>query len=304
MNINNNMATPKSVKKIKTIKERAVDTALSVFKALIGLLGERKTASVSARIVEKISPVIMVKTKMGRIKFHCPGEIAMWRAETLLTKEADTIEWIDGFNGTCVFWDVGANVGTYSLYAALRPGIKVLAFEPSAFNYYLLNKNIQTNDMEGSVASLCVAFSDSTRLGGFYMENTEFGGALNNFGEAMDWKKEAFDPSYRQGMIGLSIDDFVEKFNPPFPDYIKIDVDGIEPKIIAGARKTLSDKRLKSILIELNTADTKEYRNVIAFIEESGFKIRNKGHSAVHGKDRFGSVCNHIFFRSNLIGPV
>ena len=59
-------------------------------------------------------------------------------------------------------------------------------------------------------------------------------------------------------MIGFSIDDFIERFEPLFPSYIKIDVGGIEKQIIEGVRSALADERMQSILIELNTGNPDE----------------------------------------------
>ena len=44
------------------------------------------------------------------------------RAETLFTKEPDMIDWIDSFPEDFVLWDIGANVGIYSIYAGLKGG--------------------------------------------------------------------------------------------------------------------------------------------------------------------------------------
>ena len=42
---------------------------------------------------------------------------------------------IGTFDSQDVFWDIGANTGIYSIYAAKVKGISTLAFEPAAFNY-------------------------------------------------------------------------------------------------------------------------------------------------------------------------
>ena len=86
---------------------------------------------ISSELSEELIPVINVKTKNGVLHFFCPGRLPVMRVETLLTKEPDTIEWIDEFEENSVFWDIGANVGTYSLYAGLKKKIEVLAFEPA-----------------------------------------------------------------------------------------------------------------------------------------------------------------------------
>jgi hypothetical protein len=52
------------------------------------------------------------------IKFFAPTPLLRLRAEQLLTKEPETIAWLDGLGPDDVLWDVGANVGMFSLYAA------------------------------------------------------------------------------------------------------------------------------------------------------------------------------------------
>src|SRR5262245_15783933 len=61
---------------------------------------------------------VEIEAKDESIKFRTPSLRALWRAETLLTKEPATIRWIDRFAPRDIFWDVGANTGIYSLYAA------------------------------------------------------------------------------------------------------------------------------------------------------------------------------------------
>jgi len=52
----------------------------------------------------------------------------------IIAKEPDTLMWIDKIPEHSVFWDVGANVGLYSCYAAKARNCIVFAFEPSVFN--------------------------------------------------------------------------------------------------------------------------------------------------------------------------
>jgi tRNA1(Val) A37 N6-methylase TrmN6 len=90
--------------------------------------------------------------------------LPLWRKETFDTKEPETIEWIDSFEKETVFWDIGANVGVYSLYAALHPSVKVLSFETAASNFYILNKNIEINNLANQIFSLCIAFNKKSSL--------------------------------------------------------------------------------------------------------------------------------------------
>ena len=271
------------------IRQNSVNLFTRLFKKLIQIVGRDKSTAILAQISEDISPILIEKTNFGSISFFCPGQIPEWRAKTLLTKEPDTIEWINSFNERDVFWDIGANVGVYSLYASLR-GLSVLAFEPSPGNYYLLSKNIEINKMDDKILAYCIALSDKTKLDIFYMSNTELGGALNSFGEARDYRGKKFTPSLNQAMVGFRIDDFIKQFNPSFPNHIKIDVDGIENDIIKGGKNTLKNDNLKSVLVELCT-ERKEYnREIVDILNSLGLSLFKKGRAG-------DNVYNHIFIR-------
>ena len=127
---------------------------------------------------------------------------------------------------------------------------------------------------------------------------TELGGALSSVAEAVDWKGKPFNASFKQSMIGFSVDDFVRKFNPLFPNHIKIDVDGIESKIIKGAETTLSDRRVKSILVELDSSRESYCREVMESMEKAGMKFIEKKHAPMFDKSQFSDSYNYIFMRS------
>ena len=201
----------------------------------------------------------------------------MYRADTFFTKEPETLEWIDGFTGDCVLWDIGANVGLYSLYAALRPSIKVLAFEPSAFNYFILMKNIDINGLDKNLTGFCIAFNDVSALSALTMNYLEVGDSchgLVNFSARGGESSAALN----QGVLTYSIDDFIRIFNPPFPTHIKIDVDGVEGGIIQGAAKTLRDPRLMSVLIEIDEDNTGD-KEIVATLKASGFLVHSRRHA-------------------------
>ena len=70
-----------------------------------------------SRLAEYLVPTVEIETSHGIISFYCPGGRTVGRANTLLTKEKNTIAWIDSLEEG-VFWDIGANVGVFTLYAA------------------------------------------------------------------------------------------------------------------------------------------------------------------------------------------
>jgi FkbM family methyltransferase len=278
------------------IRQKALETAIwSLRKGVRAMLGSRAPA-VLARIAEALPPVVDQQTRFGTIRLWCPGSLAEYRARTLLTKEPETIAWIDTFAATDVFWDIGANVGVYSLYAAMQQ-VTTLSFEPSAANYYVLNRNIEINDMASRVSAFCLAFNDSTRLDSLHMQSTACGGALNSFASPIDWRGAAFAPVFTQGTIGFGVDDFICRFDPPFPNHIKIDVDGNEDRIVRGAERTLRDPRVKSLSVELNEDRAEYCRQLRGALEAAGMKFVKRGHAAELEGTLSHSSYNYLFMR-------
>lgn len=250
----------------------------------------------SAAVTER-KDCMTCQTSSGILQLWCPNDLCAWRAETLLTKEPETIEWIETFAENSIFWDIGANVGLYSLYAALR-GVNVLAFEPSAFNYYVLNRNIEANKLDNRILAFCIAFSDQSVLDHFCLATTETGGAMNSFGAALDFEGKPYIPAFRQGMLGYNVDEFMRRFNPPFPNHIKIDVDGLENKIIRGAENVLKDLRLQSLLIELEEDRTDLTDEVIGALARAGLQLVAKRHAPMFDSSPFSQCYNYIFMRN------
>jgi FkbM family methyltransferase len=263
-----------------------------------GERGRRLLAEASAQggdsLLEVFEPV---ETPNGKLVFYCLGDLALWRARTLFSKEPETIEWIDGFKNGDVFWDVGANIGVYSLYASIGRRIEVLAFEPSASNYLLLNRNIEYNHLCSQIQAYCMAFAARTSMDVLNMQSTGFADANSSFSEAKDYKDRPIVPNFRQGTIGYSIDRFVEQFNPSFPTHIKIDVDGLEGEIIKGAEKTLQDGRLKSISIEMD-ADRAEYvAEALKQMQSMGFKLVSRRHADMFDGGAYSTTYNYLLRR-------
>ncbi|MBL7086539.1 MAG: FkbM family methyltransferase [Candidatus Cloacimonetes bacterium] len=268
-----------------------------LIKCLIGFIRLILPNKLKAFLFDEIIPTKKVKTNRGSILFFCPGLLPLFRANTLLSKEPETIKWIEKFKPDTVFWDIGANVGIYSIYAGLDPSLKVYAFEPAANNFNLITKNIKINKMDERISALSIAFNAQTQFSIFYMSNLEAGSAHHSFGEPVNQFGEKLNYQFKQSMIAFSIDDFISSFDIPFPNYIKIDVDGIEHQIISGAKKTLRNKQLFSILIELDSGRP-DYNSTIEILESCGF-IRKEKHSIFRDINSQKDLANYIFEKTN-----
>jgi FkbM family methyltransferase len=136
------------------------------------------------RALEKLTATMVSNVPLpgGILHFMTPTPLLQARASSMLSKEPDTCAWIDSFELDDVFWDVGANVGVFCLYAARRRGVRVLAFEPSADNYVVLCRNVEANSLDALVVPYCIALAGATELGVLNSPSREMGAALHQFG--------------------------------------------------------------------------------------------------------------------------
>ncbi len=89
-----------------------------------------------------------------KIKFFVPNKAVNLRVKRYYTKEPGTLEWIDNFdiNNEIIFWDIGSNIGLFSIYASLKhKRIKVYSFEPSTNNLRTLSRNISINNLQEKI---------------------------------------------------------------------------------------------------------------------------------------------------------
>lgn len=195
------------------------------------------------------------------------------RAKSYSIKEPDTLDWLDSFEPDTCFFDVGANIGQYSLYPAKKYGqdVQIYAFEPQSKNYYSLNKNIYCNKLSEYITSYCIAISGRTEFSKLYIPKFIPGGNRSQFGEA-DIEKLKMLPTHTQGMFGVTLDDLCSQWGFPYPNYIKIDVDGIEISILKGAKKVLNNPALKSVIIELGTVEEQEM--AVRLMAEQGLEVK------------------------------
>ena len=182
------------------------------------------------------------------------------RMDRMLSKEPETINWINSFNHDSIFFDIGANIGIYTLYSAISINNSVYAFEPHSASYKNLLDSINLNQLQNCHA-YAIALSNKVDLSTINVKNMHEGVADNRVGEQGD---------YYHGCVQFSLNFLVERKILPQPDYIKIDVDGHENKVIEGAMNVF--KKTKSILVEIEH----KHKNYIAMIEALGFKLESK----------------------------
>jgi FkbM family methyltransferase len=257
---------------IKSVLRRAVDVS-------VGLMGK---TSAGRYFFEQILGNAMGRTLTvehggTRLEFAVPNGLNKYRADTFATKEPETLEWIDRIPEGSVLWDIGANVGLYSCYAAKARGCRVFAFEPSVFNLEILARNIFLNQLTDRVTIVPLPLSDRLAFSKLNMTSTDWGGSLSTFGESYGHDGQAISKVFEIPTIGLSMVDAVSLLDIPRPAYIKMDVDGIEHLILKGGLPILRDIRGASI--EINDNFATQAIEAKRCLEEAGLSFREKRHA-------------------------
>lgn len=246
---------------------------------------------------ETLLPVATLREGSVDVTYCTPNPATRWRVDTLFTKEPDTIEWIRGFETGDILLDIGANVGMYAIFAAKTRGTRVYAFEPEAQNFALLYKNIVLNAVADRVTGYCAALSDEETFSMLYLGDTQAGGACHTFGADLDPHLRVRESARMQGCCSTTLDKLVQRGVLPVPTHVKVDVDGLEHKVLDGCRDTLANPRLKSVLVELNT-NLAEHRRIVEDMKALGFSFSAaQVESAMRREGPFKGVGNHVFRR-------
>ena len=197
-------------------------------------------------------------------------EKSRWMAT--YTKEPDTLWWISQFEKNKVFYDIGANIGLFSFVAA-KHGVKVIAFEPESQNFASLQRNIHANPTY-DITAYCIGVTNERSFSMLYCSNMGAGGSYHELGVK---NKRT---TYKQGSYGISLDEITKSL--PAPNYIKIDVDGIERLVIDGYSHL---DKLDSFLVEMNNDKDKTY--ITQKILPLGFKNVSVSNNVIFYKEGF-----------------
>lgn len=246
---------------------------------------------------EKLNPRCEIEHEGVSMVFSTPSALTRWRVETIHDKEPWTLEWIAGFQPGDILLDCGANVGMYTIWAAATRGTRVYAFEPESQNYALLNRNILNNGLQDRVKAYCMGLSDKAGLFDLHMADMRVGGSCHAVDEALDFEMKPLKTRFVQGCVAATLDELVAQGALPVPKHIKIDVDGFEHKVIAGARRTLASPEVRSLLIETNP-NLADHRAMVAELNALGLKHDPaQVERAARKSGPFKGVAEHVFRR-------
>ncbi len=257
------------------MSRRLASALAAATRGILSPLPKWTRISVLARLSAFLVPRVPVTIGGRTVNLYTPSKASVYWARYGMEAEPDTLRWIQSLDAGSVFWDIGASVGLYSLAAGFH-GLQVMAFEANPFTYECLLRNVLENRGAERIKPYSLALAERSTLGELYLASTEAGTVGNAFGDPQASAIREWAGDMAVSAVSASIDDLIALFAAPFPNQIKIDVDSIEEQIVSGGRRTLSDPRVRSVLIEI-VSDTPAHREraerIIVMMRDFGFVI-------------------------------
>jgi len=248
---------------------------------------------------------INLKLKSGKaLTFFSPNFLIDLLIKDFYSKEPETIEWIDNFkkNERIIFWDIGSNIGLYSIYAAItHENIEVISFEPSTSNLRILSRNIFINKLHEKISIFQIPLGENeNQFLKFNERKFNEGESHNSLDENIDFEGKKLDSNNSYTIFSTNIDQIIEDGILKVPSYIKIDVDGIEHLLLKGGLKLLKNPKVLEIQIEINENYIEQMNTVKKIMSDSMFKLKEKKRndlSNYYKDQKFSKIYNYYFVR-------
>lgn len=175
-----------------------------------------------------------------RFRVGFRSNVEFRRTRTFPGREADYIfALMNAARSANIFYDIGANVGLFSLSAALlHHQLRVFAFEPESLNYERLVANIRRNSLGARITPLQTALG--AQPGEVLLERQ---GAHSGLGGHAVLARDQESAQAVESVPCHRVDDLVAEGQLPPPNLVKIDVEGFELQVLRGMRNVLAEHR-------------------------------------------------------------
>lgn len=191
-----------------------------------------------------LQTVVKINLNGEKLVFKDGNERLYLFYKTQFIVEKDLANWIFGFKKKDIFYDIGANIGMFSILSS-KKGINTYAFECLSANLNTLNYNILLNNCNKNITIIPNPLNIKEKKIIFSQRDLTASAAksyvINNT------KQKLSQLEYYT--LSFSLDKICKIFNLPFPNKLKIDVDGLELEILKGSKKTL--RFCDEIMIEM-----------------------------------------------------
>ncbi|HEX2542313.1 MAG TPA: FkbM family methyltransferase [Caldimonas sp.] len=264
---------------------------------------ERAVLRLFSSLRKRLQVRVRVDDRGRAATYVCETAMDAQRPLSLWVKEEGTMAWIDAeVRADDVFMDIGANIGIYSIAAALRTsgsGI-VYAFEPHKVNSLALLRNVGANGLQDRVRVFSCGLSDRDGLFEFNYQALASASSASQLGHRRVPGSEAeFVPVATEMIYGTSVDRLVEAGTIRPPTLVKIDVDGNELPILRGMSRLLAGAaRPRAVQVELNVG---EQDSISAFLQEHGYALASRhftheGKNALARGDAVEAIAHNAIF--------
>ena len=168
--------------------------------------------------------------------------------------------------------DIGAHIGLTAVLFGQKvtPNGRVFSFEPTPVSYGVLKETIRINKLEQVITPVNSPVTDKSGTVNFYISNT----AVDVANSLVAWEKGK--ELHGIQLNATCVDDFVKSQKITKVDFMKIDAEGVEYKVLNGAKETLTTHKPLVILALHPTAvatNGDSLKDIYSFLKEIGYKI-------------------------------
>ena len=242
----------------------------------MGSFGAGTMKSSSDLPSQSIPTVVTLRDGAYEYQFVCHSTKERNRATRMFDKEKGTIAWLDReLRPDDVFFDIGANIGVYTIFGARRIGTAgaVFAFEPHIPNANSLIENILLNGQAHKVRLVSAALSNRESYDAFNYQSLQTASSTSQYGRHA-YEGENFDPVFVEIKHGCTVDTLCAKGVLRAPDVVKIDVDGLDFEVLDGMRGLLTSRDApRSVQVELGS-DSKP--KIMQLCKDVGYVLTEK----------------------------
>lgn len=262
----------------------------------------RKLFKFLFRIRKRLIRDVEIINGSSSYRFQCNSIPEFKRYMKMFIREPGTCDWIKTeVRSGEIFYDIGANIGVYTVLAAKCTGKngRVFAFEPHCPNFSRLLDHIRVNNLEHIVTPCNFALHDQQGFFPFSYFSGEVASSHSQIGLASGDSRPEFQPEISELKYATSMDSLIADRDFPPPHHIKIDVDGNELLILRGMSMLMkSPQRPKSIQVEI---DIPNRDDILSFMALHNYVLSAKHHTRAglkrisEGHDPKDMLYNAIF---------
>jgi len=214
--------------------------------------------------------------KERNIYFRADNLVTHFRSNLFYLKEREVQLFLDeNLQINDIFFDVGANIGVFSIYAAIKKNAKVYAFEPEYSNLNLLKENIIKNNLIDNIAPYSLAIGKDCRITNLHIADFTPGNAVSSISNSdLTKTNEGYNVVWKEGVMEITLDKIIKDLHIK-PKILKIDTDGNEKNVLLGSKDLILSDELRFIIIE-KTKNKSDLLFCFKFLEEFGYSEINK----------------------------